>query len=61
MKLLKKINSNQITTLTINNKNQSAYHLFVLIFKKQIKAKKFIKYLQKNHRLKHTLHSEYSP
>lgn len=48
LELFKKINSNIVNTLTFDNKNISAYHLFVLIFKDQIKAKKFISYLQKN-------------
>jgi dTDP-4-amino-4,6-dideoxygalactose transaminase len=48
LKLFKKINSNIVKTLTINNKNKSAFHLFVLIFKDQIKAKKFIAHLQRN-------------
>jgi dTDP-4-amino-4,6-dideoxygalactose transaminase len=48
LKLFKKINSNTVKTLTINNKNKSAFHLFVLIFKDQIKAKKFIAHLQRN-------------
>jgi len=48
LKLFKKINSNIVKTLTVNNKNKSAFHLFVLIFKDQIKAKKFIAHLQRN-------------
>jgi dTDP-4-amino-4,6-dideoxygalactose transaminase len=48
LKLFKKINSNIVKILDVNNKNKSAYHLFVLIFKDQIKAKKFISELQKN-------------
>ena len=48
LKLFKKINSNIVKILDVNNKNKSAYHLFVLIFKNQIKAKKFISELQRN-------------
>ena len=48
LKLFKKINSNLVRTIPDHKKNKSAYHLFVIIFKNQLIAKKFKIYLQKN-------------
>jgi dTDP-4-amino-4,6-dideoxygalactose transaminase len=48
LKLFKKINSNLVKTIPDNKINKSSYHLFVIIFKNQLIAKKFKIYLQKN-------------
>jgi dTDP-4-amino-4,6-dideoxygalactose transaminase len=48
LKLFKKINSNLAITIPDHKKNKSAYHLFVIIFKNQLIAKKFKIYLHKN-------------
>jgi dTDP-4-amino-4,6-dideoxygalactose transaminase len=48
LKLFKKINSNLVRIIPDNKKNKSAYHLFVIIFKNQLIAKKFKIYLHKN-------------
>ena len=46
IKLLKKINSDLIDTLFLNKINKSAYHLFLIIFKKESISKQFKIYLQ---------------
>lgn len=46
IKLLKNINSDLIDTLFLNKINKSAYHLFLIIFKKESISKKFKIYLQ---------------
>jgi len=48
IKLFKNINSHLLELLPVNNFNQSAYHLFAIIFKNELIAKKFKIFLQKN-------------
>ena len=48
IKLLKNINSNLIDTLFVDKENKSAYHLFLIIFKKELISRQFKIYLQKN-------------
>jgi dTDP-4-amino-4,6-dideoxygalactose transaminase len=47
LQFFKKINSNLVETIQISKLNKSAYHLFIIIFKKELIAKKFKIYLQK--------------
>lgn len=55
IKLLKNINSDLIDTLFLNKTNKSAYHLFLIIFKKESISKQFKIYLQ-NHSIAATFH-----
>jgi dTDP-4-amino-4,6-dideoxygalactose transaminase len=48
LKLFQKINSNLLELITTNKFNKSAYHLFAIIFKNELIAKKFKIFLQKN-------------
>ncbi len=48
IKLFKNIDSNLLELLPVNKFNQSAYHLFAIIFKNELIAKKFKIFLQKN-------------
>lgn len=48
LKLFKKINSNLLEVLTINTLNESSYHLFAIIFKNELIARKFKIFLQNN-------------
>ena len=47
-KLFQKINSDQLKLIATNKFDVSAYHLFALIFKNELIAKKFKVYLQNN-------------
>jgi dTDP-4-amino-4,6-dideoxygalactose transaminase len=47
-KLFQKINSNQLELIATNKLDVSAYHLFAIIFKNELIAKKFKIYLQNN-------------
>lgn len=48
LKLFQKINSNLLELITTNKFNESSYHLFAIIFKNELIAKKFKIFLQKN-------------
>ena len=48
LKLFKKINSNLLEVLLVNKFNESSYHLFAIIFKNELIAKKFKIFLQNN-------------
>ena len=48
LKLFRKINSNLLDLLTTNKFNKSAYHLFAIIFKNDLIARKFKIFLQNN-------------
>lgn len=48
LKLFKKINSDLLEVLPVNKLNESSYHLFALIFKNELIAKKFKIFLQNN-------------
>lgn len=55
LQLFKKINSNLLEIIHNNKLNKSAYHLFVIIFKNELVAKKFKIYLQ-NQNIAATFH-----
>jgi dTDP-4-amino-4,6-dideoxygalactose transaminase len=55
LKLFNKINSNSLKVLLINKFNISSYHLFAIIFKNKLIAKKFKIYLQ-NYNIAATFH-----
>jgi len=48
LKLFQKINSNLLELIPTNKFNKSAYHLFAIIFKNELIAKKFKIFLQNN-------------
>jgi dTDP-4-amino-4,6-dideoxygalactose transaminase len=48
LKLFKKINSDLLEILPVNKLNESSYHLFAIIFKNELSAKKFKIFLQNN-------------
>ena len=48
LELFKKINSNLLEILPVNKLNESSYHLFAIIFKNELIAKKFKIFLQNN-------------
>ena len=48
LKLFEKINSDLLEVLTVNKLNESSYHLFAVIFKNELIARKFKIFLQNN-------------